>query len=62
MILTGETVDTAGAVTNQRITWSRIDGDPDRVRQHWEASTDGGATWTTAFDGVYVRRGESQGM
>jgi hypothetical protein len=59
MILSGETVDTAGAVTKQRITWSRIDGDPDRVRQHWETSNDGGSSWTTAFDGVYVRRSES---
>lgn len=57
MVLQGETVDSLGSVTLQRITWSRIDGDADRVRQHWEASTDGGATWTTAFDGTYVRRG-----
>jgi hypothetical protein len=27
-----------------------------RVRQHWETSKDGGATWTTAFDGYYRRR------
>lgn len=25
------------------------------VRQHWRASTDGGANWTTVFDGKYVR-------
>jgi hypothetical protein len=38
----------------QRITWTPM---PEgRVRQHWQASTDGGATWTTAFDGVYARR------
>jgi hypothetical protein len=37
-----------------RITWqAQPDG---RVRQHWEASTDGGATWKTAFDGYYTRR------
>ena len=37
-----------------RITWTP---NPDgTVRQHWEQSTDGGATWTTAFDGLYVPR------
>lgn len=28
------------------------------LRQHWERSTDDGATWTTVFDGRYVRRSE----
>ncbi|GMV06103.1 MAG: hypothetical protein AMXMBFR53_23790 [Gemmatimonadota bacterium] len=55
MVLEGETVDAQGAVTRQRVTWSRVDGDRDRVRQLWEASTDDGATWTTAFDGLYTR-------
>ena len=37
-----------------RITWTP---NPDgSVRQHWEQSTDGGSTWTTAFDGLYVPR------
>ena len=40
---------------------SELDGDPDRVRQHWESSSDGGTTWTTAFDGVYVRQDEPGG-
>lgn len=36
-----------------RVTWTPS---PDRtLRQHWEASTDGGKTWTTAFDGKYRR-------
>jgi hypothetical protein len=40
--------------TLQRITWTPLaDG---RVRQLWESSTDGGSTWTTAFDGYYSRR------
>jgi hypothetical protein len=60
MVLEGETVDTAGVATRHRITWSRVDGDPDRVRQHWESSSDGGATWSTAFDGLYVRQEEPQ--
>jgi hypothetical protein len=30
---------------------------PDRtVRQLWEASSDGGTTWTVAFDGLYRRK------
>jgi hypothetical protein len=40
-----------------RITWTP---NPDgTVRQHWESSTDGGATWSTAFDGLYVPREDS---
>jgi hypothetical protein len=43
-----------GKVEVQRITWTPLaDG---RVRQQWEASTDGGTTWKTAFDGYYARR------
>lgn len=38
-----------------RISWTVIDGDPDRVRQHWEISSDG-STWETLFDGRYARR------
>lgn len=56
MVLEGETVGPNGQVTTNRVTWSRMDGDPDRVRQHWETSTDGGSTWTTAFDGHYTRQ------
>jgi len=56
MVMEGETVRPDGTTALQRITWSRLDGDPDRVRQHWESSTDGGESWTTAFDGVYLRQ------
>jgi hypothetical protein len=36
-----------------RITWTpNADG---TLRQHWEASADGGKTWKTAFDGLYRR-------
>ncbi|MDA0312320.1 MAG: D-aminoacylase [Gemmatimonadetes bacterium] len=56
MVMEGETVDTAGVVTLNRITWSRIDGGRDRVRQFWESSTDGGTTWGVAFDGSYIRQ------
>jgi len=38
----------------QRITWSpQPDGG---VRQLWESSSDGGKTWSTAFDGRYVKK------
>jgi len=56
MVMQGETVDTAAVVTLNRVTWSRVDGGRDRVRQFWEASTDGGSTWTVAFDGTYIRQ------
>jgi hypothetical protein len=38
----------------QRITWTqKSDGS---VRQLWETSKDGGKTWTTSFDGRYVKK------
>ena len=37
-----------------RITWTP-NGDGS-VRQHWQASKDGGETWSTVFDGLYVKR------
>lgn len=55
MRLDGEADDDArpGHRVRQRIEWSpQPDG---RVRQHWQVSKDGGATWTTAFDGWYRR-------
>jgi hypothetical protein len=42
-----------GAVVH-RLTWTRESAG--RVRQVWESTTDGGTTWTTAFDGLYQRR------
>ncbi len=37
-----------------RITWTpNADGS---VRQHWQGSKDGGKTWTTVFDGLYVKQ------
>jgi hypothetical protein len=49
MVLEGATGE-----TRHRISWSLIDGDADRLRQHWETS-EGGGPWTTAFDGRYSR-------
>jgi N-acyl-D-amino-acid deacylase len=56
MVMQGETTNRDGSVTLNRITWSLVDGDPNRVRQLWEGSTDGGTTWQTGFDGLYVRQ------
>ena len=43
---------TDAGIDVQRITWSKnADG---TVRQVWESSTDGGKTWTVAFDGLYA--------
>lgn len=44
----------AGATAIQRIIWEPTA--PGEVRQLWETSTDGGTTWTTAFDGRYRKR------
>lgn len=41
------------AVTIDRVTWTPLANGT--VRQHWESSTDDGATWSTAFDGIYAR-------
>jgi hypothetical protein len=56
MVLAGARPDTsaAGGKALERITWTPLEsGD---VRQHWQTSRDGGATWATAFDGRYVKR------
>ena len=51
---TGPNADKPGATLQQRIRWTpQGDG---TVRQLWESSADGGATWTVEFDGRYVRR------
>jgi len=42
-----------GVTITDRITFTpRADG---TVRQFWQASRDGGTTWTTSFDGIYRR-------
>ncbi len=52
MVLSGVTPGPDGAKVQNRITWTP---NPDgSVRQHWETSPDG-TTWTTSFDGLYVR-------
>ncbi len=56
MVLGSDGPDPAkpGATLRQQITWSvNADGS---VRQLWQTSGDGGKSWSTAFDGKYVRR------
>ena len=44
--------EAAGSIN--RVTWTP---NPDgTVRQFWQTSSDGGKTWSVAFDGVYVRK------
>jgi hypothetical protein len=56
MVLTSvEHPDFRGALPGMdRVTWTPLEGGA--VRQLWERSTDGGATWTVSFDGKYVRK------
>jgi hypothetical protein len=56
MVLEGEAPDdkTPGQTLQHRISWTpHSDGS---VRQHWQTSADRGRSWSTAFDGRYVRR------
>jgi hypothetical protein len=56
MVLEGTAPGADGTTPQrQRITWTP---DQDGVRQHWETSDNGGATWQTAFDGGRYRRRE----
>jgi hypothetical protein len=54
MILQSAPRTTPQGVVVQRITWSK--NADQSVRQVWESSTDGGKTWSVAFDGRYVRQ------
>lgn len=54
MRYTGETVGQNGNKTLHRLTFFNLA--PDRVRQFWETSTDGGKTWNVVFDGMYARK------
>ena len=54
-VLRGETHGRDGSTEAQRVTWSRLANG--HVRQLWETSRNGGASWQVVFDGTYVRRG-----
>ena len=50
----GETRGPRGGIAQQRLAFTP---NPDgTVRQLWEMSSDGGATWTVLFDGLYTRK------
>ena len=56
MVLVGDQPDPkTGKIDRQRITWSRLPNGI--VRQLWDTSSDGGKTWTVAFDGRYQPAG-----
>lgn len=52
MVLAGERTTRDGSRVRDRITWIPV-GDG-TVRQVWDVSRDGGATWENAFTGEYV--------
>lgn len=54
MRFSGWTRDAKGNRVEQKLTFFAIA--PDTVRQLFEASTDGGKTWASTFDGRYVKR------
>ena len=54
MRLVGEKPGPNGAKIINKLTFFPLEGG--RVRQLWESSQDGGKTWTTVFDGLYIRK------
>jgi len=54
MVLSGPGKDSEGNDIINRITWTPLDDGS--VQQTWDVSSDGGQTWSTAFDGLYRRR------
>lgn len=57
MTMSGEAISSkSGKPYINRIRWTRENGDPNRVRQIWDYSTDAGKTWTLLFNGLYARR------
>ena len=54
MVLEGDMPDGKGGTVRNRISWTPL---PEgRLRQVWDASADGGKTWTSEFDGEYSAR------
>jgi len=56
MVLTGvlPSASDSTRLDQQRVTWSPLPRG--KVRQLWEASSDGGQSWTTVFDRLYERK------
>jgi len=53
MVMEGRGKARDGGDIEHKITWTPLEDG--RVKQHWEMSRDGGATWTDAFVGFYSR-------
>jgi hypothetical protein len=53
MVLEGEMAGRDGRPARHRIAWTPLG--PDRIRQLWVVSRDGGENWETLFDGDYRR-------
>lgn len=53
MVLSGRTTSETGRVHHE-ISWTPLEDG--RVRQHWRASKDGGASWEDVFVGIYRPR------
>ena len=53
MVLSGDTKDAKGTTIN-RITWTPLAGG--KVKQEWSTSSDNGASWQTAFVGIYEKQ------
>ncbi|MBX2822482.1 MAG: hypothetical protein KTR29_22490 [Rhodothermaceae bacterium] len=57
MVLEGDMLSAQGDAFLLKGTWTLLDDQ--RVRQHFEQSTDEGKTWSTWFDGYYAKAGSS---
>lgn len=58
MVMSGRRSTDDGDVLD-RVTWTPLEGG--RVEQVWEQSSNEGATWTVAFEGIYERIGLDAG-
>ena len=57
IFFTAQTTNPAdGSVTDHKFEFTQLEGGV--VRQSWETSTDGGASWTSIWDGRYERKAE----
>ncbi|MDQ6781764.1 MAG: hypothetical protein M3Z37_11515 [Candidatus Eremiobacteraeota bacterium] len=58
MLMTQPRTLRSGGHVIERIAWTKLT--PDKVRQLWDRSSDGGKTWQVVFDGIYMRKGARQ--
>lgn len=55
MVMTQSRTLRPGSRIIERIAWTKLG--PNKVRQLWDRSSDGGKTWRVVFDGIYIRNG-----